>query len=159
EAERNEVTLFHCRSVWLAAVLAAAFAVRPGAGAPQTTPPPAQAGQPAAPQGRGGRGGPKNQTPDPADVQAMMAALPDKAPAKPAKSRKVLVLPRAAGFVHSSIPLAAATVKALGDKTGAWAATVSYDSAVITPDNLKQYDLLFLDSTTGAFLDDPNDAA
>ena len=47
----------------------------------------------------------------------MMAALPDKAPAKPQKARNVLVLGRAAGFVHSSIPLAAKTVDALGEKT------------------------------------------
>jgi type 1 glutamine amidotransferase len=36
---------------------------------------------------------------------------------------------------------------------------VTYDSAAITAENLKQYDLLFLDNTTGAFLDDPSDAA
>jgi type 1 glutamine amidotransferase len=89
----------------------------------------------------------------------MMAALPDKAPAKPGKPRKVLVLAKAAGYVHSSIPLAAATVEALGQKTGAWSTTVSYDAAVITADNLKAYDLVFLDSTTGAFLDDPGDPA
>ena len=34
--------------------------------------------------------------------------------------------------------------------------TISYDSAVITPENLNQYDALFLDSTTGEFLDDSN---
>src|SRR5437660_984929 len=36
--------------------------------------------------------GPQNQTPKPADVEKMMAALPSKAPAKPAHPRKVLVL-------------------------------------------------------------------
>jgi type 1 glutamine amidotransferase len=116
--------------------------------------------QPAAQPGAAGQQArPQNQTPKPADVEAMKAALPDKAPAKPGKPRKVLVLAKAAGFVHSSIPLAAATVDALGSKTGAWSTTVSYDPAVITADNLKQYDALFLDNTTGAFLDDPNDAA
>ena len=39
----------------------------------------------------------QNQTPNPADVQVMMAALPDKAPATPKQPRKVLVLGRAAG--------------------------------------------------------------
>jgi len=93
------------------------------------------------------------------DVDRMMAALPDKAPAKPQKPRKVLVLARAAGFVHSSIPIAAKTVEALGTKTGAWTATTTYDAADINTENLKQYDLVFLDNTTGCFLDDPNDAA
>ena len=62
---------------------------------------------------------PQPQTPKPADVANMMAALPDTAPAKPKQPRKVLVLSKAAGFVHSCIPLAAKTVEALGVKTGA----------------------------------------
>jgi hypothetical protein len=119
---------------------------------PQPAAPPAGAG--------GGRGAaPQNQIPKPEDVAKMMAALPDKAPAKPKQPRKVLVLAKAAGFVHSCIPLAAKTVEAMGTKTGAWTTTITYDPALITAENLKQYDLLFLDNTTGAFLDDPNDPA
>jgi hypothetical protein len=48
----------------------------------------------------------------------MLAALPEKAPATPRQPRKVLVLGKAAGFVHSSIPLAALTVEELGKKDG-----------------------------------------
>jgi type 1 glutamine amidotransferase len=99
---------------------------------------------------------PQSRTPKPEDVQKMMAALPASAPAKPARPRKVLVLCKCAGYVHSSIPLAAKTIESLGEKTGAWTTTVSYDSSVITGENLKQYDLLFLNNTTGSFLDDPN---
>jgi type 1 glutamine amidotransferase len=106
----------------------------------------------------GGRGG-QPQTPHPATVELMTAALPEAAPAKPQRPRRVLVLARAAGFVHSSIPLAAKTVEALGAKTGAWTTTITYDAADITAENLKQYDAVFLASTTGAFLDEPgNDA-
>jgi type 1 glutamine amidotransferase len=93
------------------------------------------------------------------DVDAMMAVLPDTAPAKPLRPRKVLVLCRAQGFVHSSIPLAAKMVEALGTKTGAWTTVITFDAADINANNLKHYDLIFLDSTTGLFLDDPNDAA
>jgi type 1 glutamine amidotransferase len=93
------------------------------------------------------------------DMVAMEDAIPTKAPVMPKKPRKVLVLCKAAGFVHSSIPLAAETVKAMGDKTGAYRTTISYDSADINAANLAQYDAIFLDSTTLAFLDDPNDAA
>lgn len=100
--------------------------------------------------------GPQNQTPKAADVTNMMAALPSEAPAKPLHPRKVLVLSKAAGFVHSSIPLAAKTIQELGTKTGAWTAAVTYDSADVNADNLKQYDLVFLNNTTGAFLDDPD---
>jgi type 1 glutamine amidotransferase len=99
------------------------------------------------------------QVPCQADVDKMMAALPDKAPAKPQKPRKVLVLGHAAGYVHSSIPLAAKTVDALGEKTGAWKTTTTYDAADINTKNLLQYDAIVLDSTTGCFLDDPADKA
>ncbi len=123
--------------------------------------------------GRGGSGGGRGPgTPDAcggrsslpqvacaSDVAAMMASMPDKAYATPASPRKILVLCRANGFVHSSIPLAAKMVEYLGDRTGAWSTTITYDHTVITAENLKQYDALFLDSTTGAFLDDANDPA
>jgi len=115
---------------------------------------------PATPAGRGGRAPQaQNQIPKQSDVDAMMAVLPATAPAKPARPRKVLVLCKAQGFVHSSIPLAAKMVEALGTKTGSWSTVITYDPADINADNLKQYDLIFLDSTTGLFLDDPNDAA
>ena len=105
------------------------------------------------------RGCPQRQFANPADISAMMAALPDKPYVPPQSLRRVLVLARATGFVHNSIPLAAKMVEYLGDKTGAWMTTITYDAAAITPDNLKQYDAIFLDSTTGQFLDDPNDKA
>ena len=99
------------------------------------------------------------RTPCPDDVAAMIGALPASAPARPRQPRRVLVLARAAGFVHSSIPLAARTVEELGKKTGAWTTTITYDAADVTAQNLQQYDAIFLASTTGHFLDDPGDAA
>ena len=70
----------------------------------------------------------------------------------------MLVLAKAAGFVHSSIPLAARTIEAMGQKTGAWTTVISYNPAVITAENLQQYDAIFLASTTGTYLDDPASA-
>ena len=105
------------------------------------------------------RGCPQKQFANPADISAMMSALPDKPYATPQSLRRVLVLGRAVGWVHTSIPLAAKMVEYLGDRTGAWMTTITYDAAAITPENLKQYDAVFLDSTTGEFLDDPNDKA
>lgn len=102
---------------------------------------------------------PQNQVPKPEDVAAMMAALPEKAPAAPKKPRRVLVLGRAAGFVHTSIPLAARTIEEMGRKTGAWTTTITYDAADINEKNLAGYDAIFLASTTGHFLDDPKDPA
>ena len=74
-----------------------------------------------------------------------MAVLPAKAPATPARPRKVLVLGYVAGFAHSSLPLAAKTLEEMGKKTGAWTADITYDPAKITAENLKQYDALVLD--------------
>jgi type 1 glutamine amidotransferase len=93
-------------------------------------------------------------------VDAMMAALPTTPGAKPLRPRKVLVLAHtgAGGFVHSSIPLTAKTVEALGNQGNLWTTTVTYDAADINADNLKQYDAIFLDSTTACFLDDPDPA-
>jgi len=114
--------------------------------------------QPPEQPGCGGRSN-NPRSACPSDVDRMTAALPDKAPARPQKPRKVLVLGRAAGYVHSSIPLAAKTIEAMGARTGAWTATTTYDAADINTANLAQYDAIFLASTTGCFLDDPKDAA
>jgi len=120
----------------------------------------APAGAPAGPppEACGGRSANPRVACQP-DVDKMIAALPAAALAKPAKPRKVLVLAHADGFVHSSIPLAARMMEEMGKKTGAWTATTTYDAADITAENLKQYDLVFLDSTTGCFLDDPGNKA
>ena len=131
----------------------AVFAQHPAA-------PPNQANCPA--EGFSGgfsRGCPQKQFANPADISAMMAALPEKPYATPQRLRQVLVLCRAVGWVHTSIPLAAKMVEYLGDKTGGWITTITYDAAAITPGNLKQYDAVFLDNTTGQFLDDADDKA
>jgi len=125
----------------------------------------AQKTQPAKPcpaegfTGGFSHGCPQKQFANPSDISAMMAALPDKPLATPQSLRRVLVLCTATGWVHTSIPLAAKMVEYLGDKTGAWMTTITYDPAAINADILKQYDAIFLDNTTGAFLDDPRDEA
>jgi type 1 glutamine amidotransferase len=105
------------------------------------------------------KGCPQKQFASAADISGMIAALPEKPYATPQRLRRVLVLCRAVGWVHTSIPLAAKMVEYLGDKTGAWMTTITYDPAAINAENLKQYDAIFLSSTTGEFLDDPNDKA
>ena len=96
-----------------------------------------------------------------AEVDAMMAALPTAPGAKPARARKVLVFAHtgAGGWVHGSIPLTAKTVEALGNKGDLWSTTISYNLADIMAANLKQYDAIFLDSSTACFLDDEDTAA
>lgn len=92
------------------------------------------------------------KTPNEADVQKMEAALPDKAPATPKEKRKVLVYGNANGFVHGSIPLGEETIAKLGEKTGAYTATINNDASAFDADNLKNFDAVVLVSTTGHFL-------
>ena len=139
-------------------LLLAALVMTAGFGLAQR--PSAAAGVNCPPEGFAGgfsKGCPQKQFANPADISAMMAALPDNPIAPPKSVRHVLVLCRAVGWVHTSIPLAAKMVEYLGDKTGAWVTTITYDAAAITPENLQHYDAVFLDSTTGEFLDDPSD--
>ena len=95
-----------------------------------------------------------------ATVDAMMAALPTTPGTKPMRERRLLLLAHtgAGGFVHASIPLAAKAVEALGKQGGLWMTTVTYNAADINTENLKNYDAIFLDSTTACFLDDPDPA-
>jgi uncharacterized protein len=101
----------------------------------------------------------QNETPKPADVAKMEAALPAKAPAQPQKHRQVLAFGHCGerGFVHSSIPLACETIKEMGKKTGAWDTVISFDPADFTAEKLKGFDAIVLCSTTANFLDDPSD--
>jgi type 1 glutamine amidotransferase len=140
-----------CAFGWIAA---AAF------GVVAQQPPPPPAGQGRGPQGAGapdpcGGRSMQPQMPCASDVERMMEVLPVKAPATPKQPRRVLVYGHAAGYQHSSIPLAARTIEEMGKKTGAWTTTITYDPAAMTAENLKQYDAIFLSSTTGTFLDDP----
>lgn len=154
------------RLTTVAAFLAAVCTVIPFASAQQAQPQPPSFPRlfptPAPYSGDRGqsiKNGVQIQTPYREDVIAMEDTIPTSAPVKPKRPRKVLVLCKADGWVHSSIPLAAATVKEMGERTGAYSTTITYDPADITASNLAQYDVLVLDSTTGSFLDDPKDPA
>ncbi len=127
------------------------------------------AGRAGGPAGMG-RGGPQNQVASSVDVAQMVAALPRIAPATPKANRRVLVLSRAGGFVHSSIPIAARTIEALGTvpvpgelgpgrQNQAWTTVITYNINDINAANLAQYDAVFLNSTTGQFLDDDDPVA
>ncbi len=92
------------------------------------------------------------QTAKPEDIKKMESALPEKAPADAKQKRKVLVYGNANGFVHSSIPLGEQTIVELGEKTGAYTATINNEPAAFDTDNLKDFDAVVLVSTTGHFL-------
>src|SRR6185503_9180273 len=106
-------------------VTAAQLATAVTAALPAPAPAPQAQGDPC-----GGRSN-NPQVPCAADVEKMKAALPAKAFAKSSKPHKILVLGHASGFVHSSIPLTAATVDEMGKKLGTWTTVTTYDPADI----------------------------
>jgi len=86
----------------------------------------------------------------PQDVEKMTKAMPDKAPAKPAKARKVLIYSHCNGFTHGgAIAAAKIALPMMGKKTGAYEAVVSDDLANLMPDKIKQFDAIILSNTTG----------
>jgi len=70
------------------------------------------------------------------------------------KHKQVLVVTYAQGFKHSSRPVAAATVKSLGQKTGAWDVVAVADTQeelnrYVNPAGLKNLNMVFFANTTG----------
>jgi hypothetical protein len=132
---------------------------KPGPGGAMPNPAPPGGGSFPGYRPQGVVNGVQTRVPQYEDVFATLDALPDSAPVKPKKPRKILVYAHANGYAHSSVPITAFAIDELGKKTGAWSTTVSYDQNEFTTANLGNYDVLELDSTTGAFLDDRNDTA
>ena len=102
--------------------------------------------------------GDRFQMPEVEEAAKTAAALPEKAPAAPAKPRKVLVYTAATGFKHSSIPLGARTILLLGQKTGAWQTLVSNDRYMFEPETLAQFDAVMMMETTGSLFGDRDKA-
>ena len=80
---------------------------------------------------------------------AITAAAPDKATATPKQARRILAFYRCEGFIHSSIPFGNLAIQELGRKTEAFSVDLADTYDVFTPENLKQYDCVLLNNTTG----------
>lgn len=92
----------------------------------------------------------------PDQVDKIKAALPAEPFAKPEKARKLLVYSRTRGFRHGSIPVGQKMAELLGEKTGAYAATITEDPAFFEPEKLKEFDAVLMLNTTGpCFSEDP----
>src|SRR5438034_2987589 len=80
-------------------------------------------------------------------------ALATGVAARAAAKKRILRVTHTAGFRHDSIPLGEETVKALGERTGLWEVDYARNAddvqKMITPENLRHYDLVFFGNTTG----------
>jgi len=77
-------------------------------------------------------------------IKQIEAAAPDKAPAKPAKPRKVLVWGHA--WTHTPNACAEKAVEILGKKSGAFQAVVSDDPRLLIGDRIGQFDALVMNN-------------
>ena len=82
------------------------------------------------------------------DLQKIESAVQELTATQPSKPRRLLIFTRAEGFKHSSIPYAAAAIKTMGKKSGAFAAVVSDKMDVFAPESLAGFDAVLFASTT-----------
>jgi len=86
----------------------------------------------------------KVRAPSKQELEKMEAAAPEKAPAKPAKRRRVLVWGHA--WTHTPNVFAEEALKILGKKTGAFEAVVSDDPRLLLGDRLPRFDALVMNN-------------
>ena len=98
------------------------------------------------------KAGNRGKTVDAASIEKITAAMPEKAPAKPKKARKVLVYSKCAGFYHGAIPLGNKCMEIMAEKTGVFDVTVSDDLSNFEVDKLKAFDAIILNNVTGELL-------
>lgn len=98
----------------------------------------------------GSRGAEKNE-PTNEELKKISAAVPSKATVTPAQPRKLLVFTLCKGYYHTSIPCGAKAVQIMGEKTGAFQATISDNIAMFEPEALRQFDGICLVSALGEF--------
>jgi type 1 glutamine amidotransferase len=90
------------------------------------------------------------------DIAIITAGLPATAPAKPGKPRKLLIHECTTIQIHGRQTAWAAKAFALmGERTGAYQATINHDPALIDAAHLAEYDAIVLDGNMGYFLGAP----
>ena len=78
--------------------------------------------------------------------EKVRSTAPEKAQAKPAEERKVLIFSQNTGFKHWCIPHTTAVVKILGEETGAYTSVESTDIKEFLPENIGKYDAIVLNN-------------
>ena len=96
----------------------------------------------------------------PADRQKIESAIPRKAAASAKKPRKLLVvtLNKRDGKVtrgHGAIAAGSLALELMGKRTGAYEAIFNNDTAIFSPEKLKEFDAICFNNTGGVLTDDP----
>jgi type 1 glutamine amidotransferase len=86
------------------------------------------------------------------EIAKMEEAMPNKAVVEPAKPRKLLVFNLCQGYRHSSIPYWDKALEIMAKKTGAFTVVISNDLNIFKAENLKQFDAVCFNNTTGLTL-------
>jgi type 1 glutamine amidotransferase len=139
--------------VWAAAATLVAAGATFDAQAPATASQP-QGAAAQTPQPRRREVSPEHRT-------KIEAAIPAKALARPKQPRKLLVFDRQGIYNgkqyggHGSIPHANLAAQLMGEKTGAFTATLSSEPGAISEANLQPYDAVYLNNTVGDVFDTP----
>ena len=82
------------------------------------------------------------------EAQKIAAAIPDKAPATPAKPRKLLIFDLNLGYGgHRSIVYANLAFEMMGRKTGAFQTVICRDISMFKPENLRRFDAVYFNNT------------
>jgi len=90
------------------------------------------------------------------EQQRIEAALPVRAVVTPRKPRKLLIFDLNVGYGgHPSAKTANVAFTLMGQKTGAFEATVSRDPSVFQRDSLRKFDAVFFNNTVGNLFEDP----
>ncbi|HUU20015.1 MAG TPA: ThuA domain-containing protein [Sedimentisphaerales bacterium] len=91
-----------------------------------------------------------------AERQRIEAAIPNRAFVPPGGHRKLLIFDLNVGYGgHRSIPIANLAFKLMGSKTGAFETVISRDPSIFKPENLRQFNAVFLNNTVGNLFEDP----
>ncbi len=103
---------------------------------------------------------PTGEQAPPGSLEKIIEALPEKAYAKPKKSRKVLIFSKTAGFRHASIATGKVAFTEMGKKTGSFETIISDDLSNFEADTIKSFDgILFLSTTLNPFAPSNEEAA
>ncbi len=88
---------------------------------------------------------PREVTPE--QRQKIESALPANAPAKPHKTRRLLIVDYHA--THPSVPSADLAVELMGSKTGAYQTVLSHDTSLLVAARLQEFDAVYLNNMVG----------